>query len=74
MSSDYLQDVEDESGNTVMLDMNAHCHAWLTIMPLDEEKDSVSLHLSPDELGWRNAMQISEALKNWVEHSKSIKK
>lgn len=29
-------------------------------------------HLPPNEVGWKNAEKIVEAINNWIEHTKSI--
>lgn len=70
MSSDFLEDIDDDhQGNCVLLSMNAHTHAFLTIL---SEEDSIHYCLPPDEVGWRNAQKIVDALNCWIEHSKRI--
>lgn len=80
MSSDFLEDVEDDKGTVVLLTMSAGGLAELTIMEPDKDafnfsKDGslASLRLIPNEAGWGNATKIADALKAWVEHTKSVK-
>ena len=68
MSSDFLDDVEDNKGNVVLLNINVSGFAELTIM--EPEGNIVSLQLTPDKTGWSNAIKIVNALKHWVEHTK----
>lgn len=70
MSSDYLEDVDDDHrGTTVLLSMKASGDAFLTV---SGEEMSNWYHLPPNETGWRNAERIASALKAWVEHTKRI--
>ena len=83
MSSDFLEDVEDCEGTSVLLTMRASGFAQLIIMEADKlsedqiivEKEGkiVCLNLMPDEKGWKNAEMIADALKEWARHTKGLK-
>ena len=76
MSSEYLEDVEDDNENSVLLTYYVNGWAHLTILEDDKEGtiDSrvAQFSLSPNEKGWENALKISEALKEWVNHTKNF--
>lgn len=75
MSSEFLEDIDDdEHGTTVLLSMRASGHAFLHISTDVDDSDYESryYHLPPNEQGWRNAEKIAAALTEWVSHTKRI--
>lgn len=68
MSSEYLEDVDDdEHGTTVLLSMRASGDAYLCLTDI---KDAHYYHLAPDPTGWGNAEKIVAALSEWIRHTK----
>lgn len=82
MSSDYLEDVQDDKETVVLLTMRVNGFAELTIMEADElientdiiKRDGAmaTLRLPPNEEGIANATKIANALSNWVQHVKNV--
>lgn len=70
MSSDLLEDCQDESGCEVFLSMNSSGHAFLYVIKssLSLEEYSATFVLTPDLNGIENAKKIENALKSWREH------
>lgn len=64
-----LEDCEDEYGNTCILSMS-NFYAQLKIY---NKKNKASFEFSPDKNGIKNAMQIIDALNEWIETSKENK-
>ena len=71
MSADLLEDVKDENGTSVFLEMNSCDYIFLSIMEDDkhtpDEKYAV-LTIAPDNNGLDIAKKISNALLAWREH------
>jgi hypothetical protein len=62
MSSEFLEDVsDDDNGNTVLLSMNAHRYAFLSLSGEQDEKYNYYL-LPPNDVGRENAKKIVDAL------------
>jgi len=62
MSSELIEDVEDEAGASVMLAMTVHKCAFLSI---NDTRDSVAFCLIPSPEGIRHAKAIENALAEW---------
>lgn len=73
MSSDLLENLEeDEFGTYISLEMNHHGSAFLSVDNLDDNHDMRSKYIfRANEEGIKNAKQVVEALKNWIEHIKA---
>lgn len=72
MSSELIEDCLDHKGNSVGLEMKASGYAILSIFGQDlcnssesEEDSIVEFHLKPTEDGFKLAIQIENALKDW---------
>lgn len=63
MSSELLEDVEDEYGMACLLSMQASGHAQLTLMDADDE--TAMFHFTPDADGLKKAETIEKALAAW---------
>jgi hypothetical protein len=66
MSSELIEDIEDDRGTAVFLSMQKSGHAQLTLLEADEDK-AVAFELTPDLQGCARAEAIARALKAWRE-------
>lgn len=62
MSTELIEDLEDDNEVSVGLEMNAWTHAWLC---LGSDNDWVRFHLTPDAAGIAAAKRIEDALRIW---------
>lgn len=70
MACDFLDVDDDANGSSVLLSMKASGDAFLTIIGSENAED---YHLTPNEIGWKNACKIVDALKAWIDHTRTIK-
>ncbi len=68
MSSDYLEDVEDDNDSSVRLTMKASGDAFLYA----NGENNNYFHLPPNENGWKNAEKIVAALNAWMKHTNLV--
>ena len=69
VNTNLLEDCEDEYGNTCLLSMS-NFYAQFKIY---NKKDKASFEFSPDKNGIKNAIQIIDALNEWIETAKENK-
>ena len=77
MSSDLIEDLEDDKETSVFLEMNVNGHAFLTITEKEDGYEccgppSAMFHFSPTPEGFAAAERIASALKGWVDHVKEV--
>jgi hypothetical protein len=71
MSSDLLEDIKDEDGTSVLLEMDVCNFAFLSIIEVhkyETEAKSAQFNLTPDNNGLDNAEKIAKALLAWRDH------
>jgi len=72
MSAELLSMLDGKRGTSVLLSMNVHGYAFLTLMePIGLDMSpggSISYTFAPDEDGLRNARSFVESLQQWIEH------
>ena len=74
MSSELIEDVDDDHGTCVLLTMNVYNHAFLNVCEDNEnssndlERGVGSFHLAPDTGGLALAEKIEAGLREWRRH------
>jgi hypothetical protein len=77
VSSELIEDVEDQRGVSVSLTIFWNGFAELTLHDVPSDSNSsigpmISFNFTPDKKGFDTSKQIEDALRQWREHTSEI--
>jgi hypothetical protein len=70
MSSELIEDVEDDRGTAIFMSMNVHCHAVLAVVEGPERWGE--FRFAPDANGLALAEKVEAGLREWRRHVQEI--
>jgi hypothetical protein len=68
MTVELLEIDNDDRNNSISVEMNCYNYAWITI----SGDNLVRYYLEPNIDGFKKAQAISDALQEWIRHTKTV--